>query len=540
RVLPVRAIPAAIPAVASLIDHTPLLRGLVESGLGAHLTDALLEAAVKAGNALAQEPVGLLFDAVTHGLQLREARARYRVWQQWDETLSGRAGGHRADPLDPLPRGAVFPPGPIEQVANRVGTVALGAAAVSLVPFRSPQRALGLVRAGVTGAARMGRESFATQLGRNLAEQRVLELDPDALRRLDRVSCVLIDAEVLVTPRQVVDQVLAVDGRNQTAADLTVRVHELLDLAHPAAPHRRSGWSVAPYGGSPTALAELPAHLADAVQARHRAGALTVGIRHHRRLVGVAIVVPELDPLAEAVVAAARQAGSVVVAQTAGDGLGERLGITRSLPGGAQLDESVQQLQADGHVVALVSADARAALAVADVGIGIAGRTPASPWHADLLTGPDLTGACAVLQAVPLAGRASRRSAQLALGGSVLGGVLAGIGPAAGAGARAVLPVYGMTLFSLVLAGWYAAAARRIPAPVPVQRVPWHAMPAGAVLDELGSSVRGLNPQEAQRRNGKLPAASEQEQGGLGQAVLDELANPITPTLAAGAGVSAG
>ncbi|MGH3904956.1 MAG: HAD-IC family P-type ATPase [Pseudonocardiaceae bacterium] len=539
RLLPVRAIPAAVPAVAALIDHTPVLRELAESRLGCRLTELLLEVANKGGSVLAQQPANLLIDAVAHWLQLREARARYLVWQQWDQTLSGRASGHRADPVaPPPPRIAPFPDGPVERIANRVGPLALASTAVLVFPMRSPQRALGVLRAGVTRAGRLGREAFAAQLGASLAGRRVLELDPRALRRLDRVSCVVIDAGVLITPRRVVDQVLALDEQDVTAADLTVRVHELLDLADPAVPQQRGGWSVAPLDGAQTAL---PPEIAAAVTVGRRTGALAVGLHRKDRLVGVATVVSELDPLAEALVAAARQACSVVMAAAGtATGLGERLAVTQVVPGGLRLRRSIQQLQADGHAVVLVSASGRAALAVADVGIGIAGRTPTAPWEADLLTGPDLAGACTVLQAVPLAGRVSRRSAQLALGGSVLGGLLAAVGPAAGASGRAIMPVHGMALFSLASATWYATEAQRIPVPVPVHRVPWHAMPAGAVLDELGSSLRGLDPLEAQRRDGRRPAEPVEEDGGLGRAVLEELASPITPALTAGAGVSAG
>ncbi|MGH3910157.1 MAG: cation-transporting ATPase, partial [Pseudonocardiaceae bacterium] len=433
RLLPVRAIPAAVPAVAALIDHTPVLRDLAESRLGHRLTDLLLEMANKGGNALAQQPANLLIDAIAHWLQLREARARYLVWQRWDETLSGRASGHRADPVTPPPprRIVAFPDGPVERIANRVGPAALASTAVLVFPVCSPPRALGVLRAGVTRAARLGREAFAAQLGASLAGRRVLELDPGALRRLDRVSCVVIDPDVLITSRRVVDQALALDGQHATAAVLTLRVHELLDLTHPAMPQRRADWSVAPLDGSQTSQTSqtaLPPEIAAAVTQARRGGALVVGIRRRDRLVGVVTVVPDLDPLAEALVAAARQAGSVAVADGpagAPAGLSERLAVPRTVPGGLRLRGSIQQLQQDGHAVVLVSASGRAALSVADVGIGIAGRTPTAPWEADLLTGPDLAGACAVLGSVPLAGKVSRLSAQLALGGSALGGLLA-------------------------------------------------------------------------------------------------------------------
>jgi cation-transporting ATPase I len=460
RLLPVRALPAVLPNLATLIDHTPVLRSVVESRLGRGATDLAIEATTKVGHSLAQQPVNLLIDAVDHWLALREMRADNRTWQEWDERLSSRPGGHRAEPVAaPPPRVAPLPGGPIEKVANRVGPVALASAAAVRLLARSPDRALGVLSAGVTRAGRLGRRAFATQLGVLLAGRGVLALDPEVLRWLDRATCVVIDPSALVTTGQVVDRV------------------------------------------------------------------------------------PELDPLAEALVAAARQVGQVLLTETdpdSGRRLGERLDLPEMIPGGPRLCRSIQQLQSDGHGVVLISAQDRAALTAADVGIGVARDAPAAvPWEAGLLCGPDLAGACVVLQSVPLARTVSLRSAHLALGGAALGGLLAALGPARGAATRAAMPVHGTALFSLVMASWYAATVQRLPVPVPMDRVPWHAMPVAAVLDRLGSSVRGLDVDEAQRRNGSHPA-EQGEEPGLGRAVLDELANPITPALAAGAGVSAG
>ncbi|MGH3941848.1 MAG: hypothetical protein ACRDTG_25125, partial [Pseudonocardiaceae bacterium] len=455
--LPVRALPMAVPALATLIDQSSVLHGLAASVLGRRVTATLLKVGARGGDVLAQQPSSLLVNAVLHGLALREARARYRSWQEWDEALSHHEGGYRVDPVAAQPpRPTALPDGPVERAANLVGLLGLGSATALATLMHAPQRAVGVLRAGVSRAAQTGHGSFAAQLGTSLARRGVLVLDPAVLRRLDRVTCVVIDAGVLVT-----------DGPGE------------------------------------------------------------------RR---------EPEPLAEALLDAARQAGTVILtgAPAGGpSGFGE-------LPvlDGPELDRAIRQLQEQGQVVLLVSAadsaSGRAALAAADVGIGIAGRAPTIPWEADLLTGPDLASACVVLQSVPLAHTVSRRSAQLALGGSVFGGLLAGFGPAPRAADRAALPVYGMTLLALALATWYAAAAQRIPAPVPLRRTAWYAMPAEAVLDELGSSVQGLEVDEARRRDGERPADPADSGAGLGRAVFDELANPITPALAIGAGVSAG
>jgi cation-transporting ATPase I len=94
-------------------------------------------------------------------------------------------------------------------------------------------------------------------------------------------------------------------------------------------------------------------------------------------------------------------------------------------------------------------------------------------------------------------------------------------------------------LVALGAGTWWAMSADRRPAPVPVESTPWHAMSPRSVLQSLSSSRTGLSAAEAEHRQRQQPAAHEPEPVGLGQASLEELANPLTPALAAGAGISA-
>ena len=534
RVLP--ALPPVVPAVISLIDHTPVLRQMIESRVGSAATDAVIGVVGTAGNVLAHQPMDLLLDSGQRWCLLREAQARHRAWQEWEQATANSPGSHRAEPLECPPRETPLPPGPLERVANQVGTLGLVSSAAVAGVARSPERALGVLRAGTPKAARLGREAFAAQLGVGMAARDVVVLDPSALRRLDRVDIVVLDAGVLQTGRMAVEQVLSLTGDADDEAELSVRAHELVDLTNPKAAQRRDGWSVALLNQAGQTMSEL---VGAVVKAQRDAGATVLGVRHRNRLVGVVTVLPELDPYADALLAAARRAGTVVLAG-ASSRLDRRLAVRQVVPGGSALARSVRELQDDGHGVVLVSARGRRALAAADVGIGVAGRSAATPWDAHLLCGPDLAGACALLGSVAVARTASRRSAQLALAGSALGGTLAVIGPAAGAAGRASMPVHGTALFALAAGTWYGLSATRTPAPVPAQRVPWHAMPPDAVLTQLRTTESGLDAEEADRRGGERRVEPHEEADGLGRAVVDELANPITPVLAAGAGVSAG
>jgi cation-transporting ATPase I len=337
---------------------------------------------------------------------------------------------------------------------------------------------------------------------------------------------------VLLTGRQVVDDVLPVTAEADPA-EMVERVHDLVDVRAPRRPRERDGWAVGPLGPS---LHTLPGPVQE--QARQRAvrGATVLALRRGDRVAALVSVADELDPLAEAVVAAAAQAGSVLISR-ATRRLERRLPVDGVAPGGSHPMGSVRALQRRGHVVVLVGADDGSALAAADVGIGLARRQEAPPWGAHVLC---RTGAqvCLLLEAVGPARQASRRSAQLSVAGSGLGALFAVLGPRVGAPARAVVPVQMAALLALGLGTWAGITAGGRPAPVPAERTPWHAMSPQAVLDSLDSSPVGLAEDESRRRR-EHRAGSDQQEVGLGRATLEELANPVTPTLAAGAGLSA-
>lgn len=254
-------------------------------------------------------------------------------------------------------------------------------------------------------------------------------------------------------------------------------------------------------------------------------------------LFGLAVIEPELDPLAGPLVAAARQVGPIMLAGSAG--AGAAVHADRIVPGGTSTATSVRELQADGAVVALVSARQHAALAAADIGIGVpAGPVP--PWGADLITGPGLAGACRILQAVPAARAATRRAVQFAEYGSAAGAVLALSGPRSKAASRSLLAVNAAALVSLGSGVWSAMSLAACPPPRPTDATPWHALEPGAVLDILASGSDGLADEEAGLRRAARPDdRGQDEEPGLIRASAEELANPLAPALATGAGLSA-
>jgi cation-transporting ATPase I len=528
----VAPLPPAVPALMAMADLTPWMRRGLERTVGVSATRLVLRGGGSFAQVLAQQPIGLAIDAVHRSARLAETLAHGRAWNRFEQAQEEGSGAHRADPLERSPRPVPLPDGPVEQVLRFAPlslVVSLGTYAVT----RNARQAQGVLVSGVPRAARMGREVFAAQLGRAVADRGIIVWDADALRRLDRVDTVVVDDSVLSTGRLMIDEVVPVSGA-VPAEECHLRAHELVDLARPGRSRTRRGWRVCPLRSWRPPLGRAVRERADRLR---REGATLLALSREDELLALVCLVPEPDPLSDALVSAARKVGLVVVAGTGGR-LDPQVRVDRRVPGAGRLRDSVRRLQEEGHGVVLVSARDGAALAAADVGIGVQRPAERPPWGAHLLCGPDLEGAWLIVDAVATARRASTRCARIAATGSAAAVMLAAASPAPQAARRALLAVNTAALFALATGAYMGAAPARRPAPVPTDRTPWYAWPAELVLDRLDSSPTGIDEAEAARRRtgeeGAEPAATN-----LARATLEELDNPLTPPLAAGAGISA-
>ncbi|MTD54713.1 cation-translocating P-type ATPase [Amycolatopsis pithecellobii] len=526
--LPVPGLRSRWPTISTMVDSTPRLRKVVESALGRPATDAVLAFTGVAGQIATRRPFGLLTDAGYRLLLSGEALGRQQAWRQWERATATHAGAHEAGAMDYRGRPVPLPDGPVEKVATTSAALAVAAYAGVRVTARGAERANAVLTAGVPRAAKVGREGFASRLARDFSRAGSLIFEPDAVRRLDRVDATVLDPALLLTGRYEIDAVEPVDDQVD-AAELSRRAHDLVDRRHPYRGREHDEWAVAPVDlSSPGELGR---------RAREMSGrrAMVLVVSHAAVPAGLMRVLPELDPLAEALVEAARDAGTVALGAPDPE-LAGQLRIAKPAPEGSLVDR-VADLQTEGRVVAVLTRD-RAALALADLGISLRGRSGSVPWGADVVC-PDAGQACLLLSAVPMARRTSRDSARLSVAGSAAGALLGGFGPATGAAGRASFPVHLTAVMSLATGAWHAVTLAARPAPVPVDRTPWHAMSRRAVLTTLSTTWAGLPDPEAARRHGRTPDTPDIAEEGLARASLEELANPLTPALAAGAGISA-
>lgn len=534
QLLRVTPIPAELGSLVSLVENQPRVRRLLEQHVGVALTDLGLGVTSAFVQSLSQGPLTLVADITHRANHLGELWAARRAWERREPDLCDAPRDEPLMPVASVSRTVSLGAGPVERHADVSAALSVVGAATALAVTRNPRRAGGIMAAAVPKAARHGRESFAARLGRELAARDVVVLDRGALRRLDRIDEVVLDAAVLTTERLVLGAVDALDGAD--AGTVAARALELYDPARPGRTAQHGAWTVAPL---PSIGVELPPGAAARARALGRGRPGVLGVSRSGRLVGMVALEAELDPLAGALARSVRRGGRRLVIAGVRSGLSERLGADVVIAGGARLAASVRSRQRLGCGVLLVSGGtAHAALRAADVGVGVDGHGDHPPWGAALLTRAGLADAHLVVESLPTARAVSQRSVAISAAGSATGAAWSLFGLSASATRRAVVPVNVAALAAQGAGTAAAAALGRHPAPAPADEVAWHAMAPDAVLRALGSSRRGLSAAEAERRHAVLPAEGSQRVSFV-RAVSAELANPLTPVLAVGSGLAA-
>ncbi|MFD1829374.1 HAD-IC family P-type ATPase [Streptomyces desertarenae] len=541
RIAPWTPLPPEVAALTGAVARHPRLRALVSRGLhDPEQAESLLPVASALAQGVATRGGGLALDVVQRLAQWREADAHRRAWEAAEPHLARGPEYAGAGPVA-VERPVPAPGDAADRYAER--SMALGVlAGAAAAPFAGPRRGLAVALSAVPKAPDAGREGFATTLGRALALRGATVMDRGALRRLGQTDTVLLDEDALSGSR--LEPVELVPLRGADPRETAERLFALLspegaggsrDFGGAGGVRRDGdGWVLGP-------LEELELTGPRGVRAAHRLrgqGAERVlGLARGGRLAALAGLARQKAPGADAVAAAARRAGVRVVLAT---GRPEPLfGFADAVvPGGDRLAASLRGLQADGAVVLLVSGDRRA-LAAADCGIGVYREDEPAAWGAHVLVGTDLESAGLVVDAVGVAARVDHESRFLAAGGSGVGAVAALQAHGGRATARGAAAGTAAGAAAFCLGTWRARQLLSRPVTPPVETTPWHLMPADRVLERLGTSEEGLSREEAGRRTGGEAAAGQPARIGLPAAFVEELANPLTPVLAAGAALSA-
>ncbi len=527
-------LPGEIPGLVSVADNAPRVRRFLEGRLGPPTADVVMSTTNAAAQALGQGPLGLIVDIGHRSIKLGEQQSRNATWTRREsELVQGRHSvGHPAEPVERRP--VALPKGPIESYSDRVGLASLGATAAVLGATKDPRRASKLLLAGIPKAATLGREAFAAEFDRLLTRHDVLTMDPLALRRLDRVDTLVIEAQTVTSEIWAVADIVGFDA-SADPVELARRTSSLFDRDRPHEKRSWRSWRLELLEQSDSAL---PRGAKNRARLLGAGGRKVLGLWKNDTLLALVATRPEPVALADEIVDAARSADLEVVLAGGTDALADRLGIDRRLTATSLVDE-IRDLQGGGRVVMYLGCAYTRALRAADVSLGVEREGHRIPWGAHLVVGTSLENAWRVVSAVDTAREVSRRSALLALSGASTGGLWSLLGPARTATERALLPINGTALVSMGLGATAGrrAAAQRPPRTAP--RDPWHELDTSESLARLGTTTSGLEAAERNRRNATSTAQARQGPIGLAQALAEELANPLTPLLGLGAALSA-
>ncbi len=199
RIAGVRPLPfdIDIAAITSMFQNFPQARRLLDERLGRPTTDLGFNLLNATTQAFLQGSTGPAVDVLRRWLRLRELLARQELWAAREEALCGRPELHDVSGCGASERPVPLPPGPIERWADKATAATLGGFGLGMMSTGSIESATAPVFGGVPRPARLGREAFAAQLGVILARRGVVAVDRHALRRLDRIDAVVVDASLV-------------------------------------------------------------------------------------------------------------------------------------------------------------------------------------------------------------------------------------------------------------------------------------------------------------------------------------------------------
>src|ERR1700757_3268586 len=582
------AAPRTTRAAAALLNNQPRMVSVLESRLGRVGTDLALSASTAAANGLTQAVGTPLLNLTQRVLQISEADAHRRRWRDrepqlasperpqapvvpiissagaktqalrhnWAAAAAGEAShvvvDGAIDAAIDTAKGSMK--GPVEEYVDQAANGSLIAAATALVAGGGPEDAAGAVLAGIPKAAHMGRQSFAAVLGRGLAEDGQMILDPGALRRLDRVKVVVIDGAALRGDHRAV-----LHARGDVPGWDEDRVYEVADALLHGEEAPEPDPDELPATGARLSWVRSQGPSATPAQGLEHADLVVDG-----ETVGHVEVGWEVDPFAVPLLQIANRTGARVVLRHVAGTQDLTASVAASHPSGTPLLKLVRDLRADRGPVLLITAlhrdfastDTLAALAIADVGGALDDPRAATPWTADIITGTDLAAAVRILSALPAARAASESSVNLAKGGTTLAGLLLVTGDARTstnplALRRWLNPVNAAAASAIVSGAFSANRVLRQPDPTPQPLTAWHALDPEIVYSRLAGGARPLAVEpgtsswrrrldDLSHRPGLAPLRGPiNNLARLASATRHELADPLAPILAVGAAASA-
>jgi len=186
-----------LAALLRSVESVPGVRDGLQRVVGSGVAELVLSLADGVDHALLRGLAGPLVALLEHALQLRARLRQRRLWEGIEAELCAEPGDHpdHCTPIGERPR--PLREGAIEIYAEKAGMLALGAFGFGLASSGDLEGSAGAVLAALPRPALLGRSAFCLELAHRLAESGALLLDPEALERLDRIDCLVIESSLL-------------------------------------------------------------------------------------------------------------------------------------------------------------------------------------------------------------------------------------------------------------------------------------------------------------------------------------------------------
>lgn len=191
-----------LAAAARLLDTQPQLQEQLDRRLGQGASGWLIRLADAVNDALLKGASGPLLHLLQEALHLQQQRVHRRSWAAIEPSLCSRPEDHPAEPPQRPRRPCPLPDGTIERYALRMSSLAVAGFSLGVLQRASLDSAAAALLAGLPRPALLGREAFGMEIALRLEGIGALVLDAEALERLDRIDCVMLDPCLLSTAWQ--------------------------------------------------------------------------------------------------------------------------------------------------------------------------------------------------------------------------------------------------------------------------------------------------------------------------------------------------
>lgn len=528
-----------ISAGITALQNLPVLRDPMEKSIGVGNTDLMLSLFSTFSEAALNGWSGSAIDILQRYHKLKLDQARYLKWEEWEPVLCANPE-HHIDSWNFLrpPNEFCELKGPIEHYSDMATQMSLGAMGYGLVTSHNLERAAASLFSTVPKPAMMGRDAFVCALARQFLASGVLVLNPYALENLDKINCVVIEGNLLRAKQGVISYI-------HRLVDMPIgRVSGLIEsLFNERTPftNQESKDHTLEITGFDQLPEDLQSLLKEQLEDVNKMQFALVKERSGQcspiAIVGIQAVLETAAEILVKRVADARLKLAVLDHN-------EEYFAWASPDFCISKDNALKEitiLKERGFGVAVIAEGYCEAFSVSDIGLGLVDsyHSDTPPWGADLISAEGMSTSWLLLESIFAARKNAGHCVELSKIDAFSGLILSITNLQPRTIKRIKFASNLVSLAAMVNGMRLVAQMPAYPSHADRDPTPWHAMPVATVLQKLESGESGLQPDQIEPRYHRDVPVVQPPVEQFARMLVDELANPLAPILAAGAGLSA-